>query len=63
MQSNRLLRAKEAAELLDIGKTKFYELTKVPGFPARITISRLMIGWSEEELINWKKTNIFNKSN
>lgn len=57
MQSNKILRAKEAAKLLGVGKTKFYELTKDSSFPARIKLSRLITGWSEGQLIEWKQIN------
>lgn len=57
MQSSKILRAKEAAELIDVGRTKFYQLIKEPNFPARIKLSPLLVGWSEVELVKWKITN------
>jgi len=58
MQSNKILRAKEAAKLLGVGRTKFYQLIKDQKFPAKIKLSRLMVGWSESELVKWKEINL-----
>ena len=57
MQSSKILRAKEAAESIGVGRTKFYQLIKDPNFPTRIMLSPLLVGWSEVELVKWKITN------
>lgn len=52
-QSDRVLRAGEAARKLGVGRTAFYELRRSEGFPTPIILSASSRGYSERELDAW----------
>ena len=51
--SDRILRAAEAAQKLGLGRTSFYSLLKEKDFPRPIALSARARGYSERELDAW----------
>lgn len=51
--SDRILRAAEAARKLGLGRTSFYSLLKENDFPRPIALSARARGYSEHELDAW----------
>lgn len=53
-EPDRLLRPKEAAALLGVGRTTFGKLKRQPGFPSERRVTG-MPRWSREDLLIWMK--------
>ena len=47
------LRTPQAAKLLGMGVSTFYKYASKPGFPAPIRLSKRLILYKRDELINW----------
>ncbi|MBU2804054.1 AlpA family phage regulatory protein [Acidithiobacillus ferridurans] len=49
----RVLRPRQAAELLGIGRTTLWRYARLPGFPCRIRLGDNAVGWLESDLLAW----------
>lgn len=55
-RGDRVIRATEAARMLGVGRTSFYELVKGKDFPRPIALGERARGFLESELVGWLKS-------
>jgi len=51
--NGEFLRPKQAAQLLGVGRTKFWMLSKEPDFPSAIRLGARLKVWAKRELEAW----------
>jgi len=53
---DHICRPAEAAHVIGVGKTAFYEVEKNDDFPRAIQVTGTVRGWLHSELITWLKS-------